>query len=102
METGCSSKPSFWELLSYGDCGWGDEFLAGAWLTVQIAVCAYLVGIAFGFLGVTAKLSRNRILRMIGDVYTTIVRAVPELLLLFLIYYTGTSALKSLLVAFGF
>jgi polar amino acid transport system permease protein len=102
VEAGCSPKPSFWELLSYGDCGYGDELLAGAWLTVQISTCAYLVGIAFGFLGVSAKLSRSRVLRTIGDVYTTIVRAVPELLLLFLIYYTGTSALKSLLVAFGF
>jgi His/Glu/Gln/Arg/opine family amino acid ABC transporter permease subunit len=99
------SKPadaSFSELLSYGDCGWADEFLAGAWLTVQISVCAYLVGVGLGLLGAGAKLSKHTVLLRIGDVYTTIVRAVPELLLIILLYYTGTSALKNLLVALGF
>jgi polar amino acid transport system permease protein len=89
------------ELLSYGDCGYADEFLAGAWLTIQIAICAYLVGIGLGLLGAGAKLSGNRVLVLIGDVYTTIVRAVPELLLIFLVYYTGTSVLNGLFVAVG-
>ncbi len=52
-----------------------------------------------GLLGAGAKLSHSQLLRWIADIYTTIVRAVPELLLIILIFYTGTSALKRLLVS---
>src|SRR5215467_14610359 len=90
------------KLLSYGDTGWGDEFLTGAWLTIQISVCAYLIGLGLGLLGAWAKLSGDRTAFWISESYTTIVRAVPELLLIILLYYTGTTALRNLLVAVGF
>ncbi|HVR68099.1 MAG TPA: ABC transporter permease [Verrucomicrobiae bacterium] len=96
-----ADETSFLGLLSFGDQGWGDELLRGAWLTIQISICSYLVGMVLGLLGAGAKLSHNRILRWIADIYTTIVRAVPELLLIILIYYTGTSALKQLLLMIG-
>jgi polar amino acid transport system permease protein len=97
-----AGETSYLGLLSFGDQGWGDELLRGAWLTIQISVCAYLVGMVLGLLGAGAKLSHSRVLRWIADIYTTIVRAVPELLLIILIYYTGTSALKQLLMGVGF
>jgi polar amino acid transport system permease protein len=96
-----AGETSYLGLLSLGGQGWGDELLWGAWLTVQISVCSYLVGMVLGLLGAGAKLSHRKTLRWVGDVYTTIVRAVPELLLIILIFYTGTSALKRLLVSFG-
>jgi len=96
-----AAETSYLELLSFGDQGWGDELLLGGWLTIQISVCSYFVGMALGLLGAGAKLSGNRWGRWIGDFYTTIVRAVPELLLIILIYYTGTSALQNLLGAVG-
>lgn len=90
------------QLLTYGDTGWGDEFLAGAWMTIQISVCAYLVGLVLGLIGAWAKLSGNRLTFWVSERYTTIVRAVPELLLIILLYYTGTTALRNLLVEVGF
>ncbi|HVZ01326.1 MAG TPA: ABC transporter permease subunit [Dongiaceae bacterium] len=90
---------SVWDLLAYGDQGWSDELLAGLWLTLQISVCTYIVGFGFGLLGAGMKLSGNRILFRIGDAYTTIMRALPELLLLLLLYYSGTTTLKDILVA---
>src|SRR5438309_5850365 len=97
-----ASPTSYLELLSYGDTGWGDEFLAGAWLTIQISACAYLIGLLLGLLGAWAKLSGNRPAFYIAETYTTIVRAVPELLLIILLYYTGTSALRNVLISLGF
>jgi polar amino acid transport system permease protein len=88
-----AADKSYLELLSVGDQGWGDTLLAGGLLTIQISVCAYLVGMALGLIGAGAKLSGNRWAGWIGDLYTTIVRAVPELLLIIFIYYTGTSTL---------
>lgn len=93
---------SNWALLAYGDTGWGDELLRGLGLTIQISICAYLVGFALGLLGAGAKLSSNAWLRRLADFYTTIIRAVPELLLILLLFYSGTSALTALLVRIGF
>lgn len=90
------------QLLSYGDKGWGDEFIAGAWLTIQISACGYLTGLVLGLCGAWAKLSGNRIAFLVAEVYTTLVRAVPELLLIILLYYTGTTALRNLLIGIGF
>lgn len=92
---------SVWDLLSYGDTGWSDELLHGLWLTLQISVCTYIVGFCLGLAGAGLKLSGNRWLMRIGDAYTTIIRALPELLLLFLLYYAGTDMLKRLLVVVG-
>lgn len=96
-----AAETSYLELLSFGDQGWGDELLRGGWLTIQISVCSYLVGMALGLVGAGAKLSGNRWGLWIADVYTTVVRAVPELLLIILIFYTGTSALNQLFGAVG-
>src|SRR5262249_52384615 len=63
---------------------------------------AYLIGLGLGLLGAWAKLSGSRIAFWISETYTTIVRAVPELLLIILLYYTGTTALRNLLVEIGF
>lgn len=94
-------QQSAWSLLAYGNTGWGDELLRGLALTVQISVCSYFVGFCFGLLGAGAKLHGNRALYRIADVYTTLIRAVPELLLILLLYYSGTSALKAVLVGIG-
>lgn len=87
--------------LAYGDTGWGDEFLAGALLTLAISGCSYVLGILLGLLGAVAKSSRSRIARGIAWLYTTAVRAIPELLLILLIYYTSTSALRQLIIGLG-
>ncbi len=93
---------SYLELLSFGDKGWGDEFLTGAWMTIQISVCGYAIGMVLGLCGAWGKLSGNKVSFWISESYTTIVRAVPELLLIILLYYTGTTALRNLLVMIGF
>jgi polar amino acid transport system permease protein len=96
-----AAETSYLELLSYGDQGWGDELVRGAWLTIQISVCSYLVGMALGLVGAGAKLSGKRWALGVADVYTTVVRAVPELLLIIFIFYTGTSTLAQVFGAIG-
>ena len=92
----------YMSLLRYGDLGWSDELLRGLGLTVQISLCAYAVGFCLGLLGAGAKLSHNIWLKRLADLYTTIIRAVPELLLILLLFYSGTGALTALLVGIGF
>jgi len=90
------------QLMSYGDQGWGDEFLAGIGLTLQISFLGYLIGLAFGLLGAWGKLSGNKITFLISESYTTLIRAMPELLLILLLYYVGTQALRDAFVSVGF
>jgi His/Glu/Gln/Arg/opine family amino acid ABC transporter permease subunit len=92
---------SLWGLLAYGDQGYGDEFLRGALFTIQLSVVSYIVAFILGLLGAGAKLSGNRFLYRIGDLYTTLIRAIPELLFIILIYYAGGSAIKALLLNIG-
>ncbi|MBK8158995.1 MAG: ABC transporter permease subunit [Rhodospirillaceae bacterium] len=90
---------SLWMSLAWGDAGYGDEFVYGACITLSISVCGYAIALVIGMMGAWAKLCNVKALNRAGEVYTTIVRSIPELLLIILIYYTGTSALTKLLVA---
>jgi polar amino acid transport system permease protein len=87
--------------LAWGDTGYGDEFVYGVFITLSISISGYAVGLAIGMLGAWSKLCHVKALNRVGEVYTTVVRSLPELLLIFLIFYAGTSALTSLLVALG-
>ncbi len=95
------SEPSLIGLLGWGDAGWSDELARGLLLTVEISVCGYIVGFLLGLLGAGAKLSGNKFLYRLGDLYTTLVRAIPELLLIILIFYAGGSAMKAMLIGIG-
>jgi polar amino acid transport system permease protein len=89
------------DLLSYGDKGYADEFIWGAVSTLQIATLSYAFGIALGLLGAVGKLSGGRYTKMLLGGYTTLVRAIPELVLILLLYYAGTDGLNTLLVSIG-
>ncbi|MGP1394111.1 MAG: ABC transporter permease [Inquilinaceae bacterium] len=90
------------ELLSFGDAGWGDEMLRGAMVTVIVAVLSFALGIGIGIGGAAAKLSASRWLRGAADVYTTVVRGVPELLVIYLLFFGSTAAILTVARSFGY
>lgn len=73
----------------FGAQGWGDEMLKGAFMTLCVAVSSYLIGIVLGTMGASLKLSRLFVLRLISDIYTTLVRGIPELLIIYLVFFGG-------------
>lgn len=89
-------------LLSLEPPGWGGNLLRGAWASLVIAFGAFALGLVIGIGGALGKLSGGPVLRDLLAVYTTVVRAVPELILILLIYYAGTDLLNQLLRAFGY
>src|SRR3954469_22025980 len=95
------AEPSLLEIVGFGAQGWGRQFAAGTAVTLAISVGAYAVGILFGLMGCAARLSGSPFLRRAASGYTTIVRAVPELLLIILLFYSGSAALEWLLAAAG-
>jgi polar amino acid transport system permease protein len=89
------------DLLAFSPPGWGGALLYGALITLEIAVLSYAVGIVLGMLGAGAKLGGGRGLFWLAEAYTTLVRAVPELLLIILLFYAGSSAITALLANLG-
>lgn len=81
--------------------GYGHLIFQGAWLTVQVATWAACVAIALGLLGALAKLSPLAPLRLVATLYTTLVRSVPDLVLMLLIYYSAQIGLNQLMERFG-
>ncbi|MCF1460386.1 ABC transporter permease subunit [Agrobacterium vitis] len=94
-------SPGILDLLSPYPPGWGGTLLWGAGATLIISAGAFLIGLVIGIGGALGKLSGNRLLLGLLDVYTTAVRAVPELILIVGLYYAGTDGLNRLLQAFG-
>ena len=62
---------------------------------------ALLVSIVLGLLGAAAKLSGRRSWVAVATVYTTLIRGIPELVLMLLVFYGGTSGLNHVVQAMG-
>ncbi|MCP3922401.1 MAG: ABC transporter permease [Desulfobacterales bacterium] len=64
-------------------------FFEGAIVTINVAVCSLVFAVSLGILGALAKLSKSRILNYIAQIYTTVIRGIPDLVLMLLIYFGG-------------
>lgn len=82
--------------------GFGHLLLAGAWVTIKLALVSLFVGLIFGLLGAAAKLSSIKPLRWLATAYTTIVRGIPELLIVFAIYFGGSAVVMAIASLFGY
>jgi polar amino acid transport system permease protein len=91
-----------WDLLAFEPPGWGARLLTGLVQTIGISIGAYLVGLLLGLGGAMGKLYGGPVTRAILEGYTTIIRAVPELVLILILYYAGTQLLTEALAAYGY
>ena len=87
-------------LFGWGDAGWGDEMVRGTLMTLAVATCAFLLGIVFGTVFASFKLSPYRALRITADAYTTILRGIPELLVIYLVFFGGGKVLRIIATVF--
>ena len=77
------------------------SILNGALLTVAVSLAALAVSIVLGLVGAVAKLSGKTLLVAVATVYTTIIRGIPELVLMLLIFYGGSIGINHLLELSG-
>jgi polar amino acid transport system permease protein len=89
------------DLLALNPPGWGATLLWGLWHSVVIAAGAFALGLGIGTLGAYGKLYGGPLTKDLLAVYTTVVRAVPELILILILYFAVTDAVNQLLVALG-
>jgi polar amino acid transport system permease protein len=91
----------FPEVLTFGRTGFADELLRGAIVTMYIAASAFTMGLLLGQAGAMAKLYGGPVARAIAGLYTTVVRAIPDLVLILFLFFAGTRGINSLGKALG-
>ena len=90
------------ELLAFGDTGWGDELFYATLMTIAVSITAMLIGFLFALIFTPLKLSKYKSLNLIGNFYTTVIRGVPELLVIYLIFFGGNAVVMKIAKIFGY
>ena len=90
------------ELLAFGKTGWGDELFIATLMTLAVSITAMLIGFIFALIFTPLKLSKNKFLNLIANCYTTVIRGVPELLVIYLFFFGGSGAVMFVASIFGY
>lgn len=88
-------------LIGFFSDGWAFAMLAAAGMTIIVAVTGYTLGILVGALGAWAKIEGGRLTRALADGYTTVLRGIPDLLVIYLFYFGSSAILTPLGRLFG-
>jgi octopine/nopaline transport system permease protein len=81
--------------------GWGLAMLIAAAMTIAVALAGYVLGMLVGVVGASAKIAGGRIARAVADGYTTVLRGIPDLLVIYLFYFGSSAILTPLGRFFG-
>ena len=90
------------ELLAFGDTGWGDELFRATLMTIAVSITAMIIGFSFAAIFTPLKLSKFKLLNLIANIYTTVIRGVPELLVIYLFFFGGSGAIMFVASMFGY
>ncbi len=90
------------DILAFGKTGWGDELFYATLMTIAVSITAMLIGFFFAAIFTPLKLSKHKTLNLIGNFYTTVIRGVPELLVIYLFFFGGSSAIMYVASIFGY
>lgn len=82
--------------------GYGPSILEGTLLTLEISLVSLMVAMGLGICGALAKLSASPLLRGLAQTYTTIIRGIPDLVLMLLIFFGGQVLINRLAPLFGY
>ena len=88
--------------LVFGDAGWGDEFLIATVMTLLVSIMSMGLGLCIAIITVWAKIVQNKITRLLANFYTTVIRGVPELLVIYLIFFGGNAVVMKIAKIFGY
>ncbi len=82
--------------------GFGAQLASGTWITVQLALASMACAVVLGLLGASAKTAGPAPLRWLGTAYTGMVRGLPELLVILLVYFGAAMVLNQAASALGY
>lgn len=78
------------------------SILEGSWLVLQVALGSVGVAVVLGLLGASAKLSAHKPAVWTASAYSTLIRGIPDLVLMLLIFYGGQIGLNKALEGLGY
>src|SRR3990167_5391978 len=82
--------------------GYGSTILEGAWLTLLLALSSVAVASFLGLLGAAFRLSPIRWLAILGETYAAVIRGIPDLVLILLIFYGGQDLVNRVAPLLGY
>ena len=83
------------ELLNFDDTGYGDELLAGVFITIRLALLSFLLALILGVVLGFVALAKNRLLQAFWRTYASVFMGVPSILIVFFLYFNAPGLLKS-------
>lgn len=92
---------AYFDLMGFTDSGWGFDMLRATAVTLAVALAGFGLGSLFGMLSAAASLSPVSSLRHLADGYTTVLRGVPDLLVIYLFYFGGSTVVTDIGRLFG-
>lgn len=69
--------------------GYGPSILDGTMVTITVSVASLAISMLLGMVGALAKLYGFKPLRLAAQIYTTVIRGIPDLVLMLLVYFGG-------------
>ncbi|HLB80778.1 MAG TPA: ABC transporter permease subunit [Dongiaceae bacterium] len=81
--------------------GYGWMLWDGVQVTILVGLSAMAVALLLGLVGAWGKLSKSRTARAVANAYTTVIRGVPELVLILLVYYGTPTLIQSVMEDLG-
>lgn len=88
--------PQPFDIIGFGPEGWGKLLLIGTAMTIALSAAGFALGLVLGTILAIARLSKLKTLRFLSAFYTTIIRSVPELLVLYLLFFGASAFLSTL------
>jgi arginine/ornithine transport system permease protein len=82
--------------------GYGPSILEGTLLTIQVSLTSLGIAVLLGIIGALCKLSKSFLLQKGAQAYTTIIRGIPDLVLMLLIFFGGQVLVNQLAPMVGY
>ncbi|WP_305857295.1 ABC transporter permease [Balneatrix alpica] len=82
--------------------GYGGTIAYGALITLEVGLASLVLALLLGMLAAVAKMSSIAPLRWLAGVYTTVIRGIPDLVLMLLIFFGGQVLINDLAYRLGY
>lgn len=82
--------------------GYGPTIIEGTILSLEVSIASLFIAMFLGIFGALAKLSDSRTLKIVAQIYTTVIRGIPDLVLMLLVFFGGQVFINQLGPLFGY
>jgi len=92
---------SYFDLVGFGPEGWGPALATATFITLAVALAGFAGGAVLGGLLAWARIAGGAVIGGLAQAYSTVMRGIPDLLVIYLFYFGGSAVLGRLAALFG-